>query len=90
MVDHRQAQLGITDLNAQGNSTGMEEKKQQSCIAKTACGGKLKDTTGYPTAMYRGEQVYFCKLACLRAFEQDPDPFMAGEVEHPIRESDSE
>lgn len=66
----------------------MEEKDQQTCIAKTACGGKLKDFTNYPSAMYRGERVYFCTLACLRAFERDPDPFMAGKIEHPIDEEE--
>lgn len=30
--------------------------------------------------------IYFCTLVCLRVFEQDPDPFMAGEVEHPLDE----
>jgi len=53
---------------------------------KTACGGKLEDPANYPSALYRGERVYFCTRACLRVFEQDPDPFMAGEVEHPIEE----
>ena len=52
--------------------------------SKTACGGILKDPTNYPSAMYRGERIYFCTRACLRVFEQDPDPFIAGEVEHPI------
>lgn len=66
----------------------MEEKIQQPFIAQTVCGGKLKDTTGYPSAMYRGERVYFCTRACLRVFEQDPDAFMAGEIEHPIDEDD--
>ncbi len=56
---------------------------------KTACGGKLKDPTNYPSAIYRGEQIYFCTRACLRVFEQDPDFFMAGEVEHPLEEDDS-
>ena len=53
---------------------------------KTACGGKLKDPTDYPSAIYRGEQVYFCTRACLRVFEENPDAFMAGEVEHPLEE----
>lgn len=52
----------------------------------TACGGKLKDPTNYPSADYRGERIYFCTRACLRVFEQDPDSFMAGKVEHPIEE----
>ena len=52
---------------------------------KTACGGNLKDPTNYPKAVYRGTDVYFCTLACLRAFEEDPDPFMAGDMKHPIQ-----
>ena len=38
----------------------------------------------YPSAEYRGERVYFCTKACLRVFEQNPEAFMAGEVEHPL------
>ena len=48
-----------------------------------ACGGKLKDPTKYPSIEYRGERVYFCTQACLDAFQLNPDPFMAGEIEHP-------
>lgn len=55
---------------------------------KTACGGSFKDSTNYPSAIYRGERVYFCTRACLRVFEQDPDLFMAGEVEHPLEEDE--
>ena len=55
---------------------------------KTACGGRLKDPANYPSAIYRGERIYFCKQACLRIFEQDPDPFMAGEIKHPIHEGE--
>lgn len=55
--------------------------------AITACGGRIKDPSRYPSALYRGERVYFCRRACLRAFEADPDLFMAGEIEHP-REDD--
>ena len=53
---------------------------------KTACGGTLIDPTSYPSAIYRDERIYFCTRACLRVFEQDPDLFMAGEVEHPLEE----
>jgi YHS domain-containing protein len=53
---------------------------------KTACGGTLKDPTRYPSAEYHSERIYFCTRACLRVFEQDPDAFMAGEVEHPLDE----
>jgi len=63
-----------------------EQTNSKSSEYKTACDGVLKDPTNYPSAMYRGERIYFCTRACLRVFEQDPDPFMAGEVEHPIEE----
>lgn len=63
---------------------GMEEELQQTYIGKTACGGKLKEASDFPSAIYRGERIYFCAGACLRAFERDPGPFMAGEIEHPI------
>lgn len=53
---------------------------------KTACGGKLKDPSNYPSAEYRGERVYFCTRACRRVFEQNSEAFMAGEVEHPLEE----
>lgn len=51
---------------------------------RTACGGTLPNTTGYPSAVYRGERIYFCTEACLRAFEQRPDAFIAGKIEHPF------
>jgi YHS domain-containing protein len=51
--------------------------------AKTVCGGIIKEPEKYPHAEYEGERVYFCTKACLHAFEQNPDAFMAGEVEHP-------
>lgn len=51
--------------------------------ASTACGGRLKDTTGYPSFTYQGKVVYFCTEDCLRVFLNDMDRFMAGEIEHP-------
>ncbi len=53
---------------------------------ETTCGGKIKDPFKYPSAEYKGERVFFCTHACLRVFTQDPDAFMAGEVEHPVQE----
>lgn len=50
---------------------------------RTVCGGKITDLERYPSALYHGQRVYFCTLACLRAFESDPDRFMAGEIKHP-------
>lgn len=52
-------------------------------IVETVCGGKLNYPEKYPSALYKGERVYFCTAACLRAFEGDPDKFIAGEIDHP-------
>jgi len=53
---------------------------------KTACGGTIKDPMKYSSAEYHGETIYFCTRACLQVFKEDPDAFMAGEVEHPTEE----
>ena len=55
----------------------------------TVCGGKISDPDRYPSALYRGQRVYFCIRVCLRVFEADPDRFMAGEIPHPVDEDDS-
>jgi YHS domain-containing protein len=62
------------------------ESTPQPVIIQTACGGILQEPENYPSAEYDGKRVYFCTLACLRAFEQNPDAFMKGEVEHPLGE----
>jgi YHS domain-containing protein len=44
----------------------------------------LDDPADYASAEYQGRLYCFCTHACLRAFEQDPDAFMAGEIQHTI------
>lgn len=70
-------------------NTGSSEEPPQRSVAKTACGGELENPHNFPSAFYRGEKVYFCMRACLRVFQQDPDAFMAGEVEHPAVEDEA-
>ncbi|PKN91451.1 MAG: hypothetical protein CVU44_19020 [Chloroflexi bacterium HGW-Chloroflexi-6] len=55
-------------------------------VAFAACGGRLDTPQRYPSALYREQRVYFCTEACLKAFQKDPDRFMAGEIEHPTEE----
>ncbi len=55
-------------------------------IIKSACGGTLQNSSEYPSAMFKGELVYFCNNACLKAFMQAPEAFMAGEIEHPLED----
>ncbi|RME06262.1 MAG: hypothetical protein D6803_07000 [Anaerolineae bacterium] len=53
-------------------------------IVHVACGGHIEFQEDTPWAVYQGAAVAFCTPACKRAFEQDPDPFMAGEIPHPV------
>lgn len=59
-------------------------------LVKSACGGILKDPSAYPSAMFNGERVYFCANACLKAFLNAPEAFMAGEAEHPLEDETPE
>ena len=56
-------------------------------LIKTVCGGVLAGWQATVSAEYRGERVYFCRAACLRAFQADPDRFIRGEIEHPADET---
>lgn len=55
-------------------------------MSKTVCGSEIREPEKYTSALYRGEVVYFCTGACLRAFQGDPDRFIAGEIEHPTED----
>lgn len=52
----------------------------------TACGGVIRDLRNRPSAEFRGRTVYFCRWACLRAYESSPERFMAGLIPHPLEE----
>ncbi len=65
----------------------MDESGQPAEIGSTACGGKLKDTQGFPSAFYGGKRIYFCHQVCLRVFEQSPDLFMTGEIKRPKKDN---
>ena len=64
----------------------MDVTIQPNKVSRIACGGKLKDARDFPSALYGGERIYFCSQACLRVFEQQPDSFMTGEIEHPKKD----
>jgi len=50
----------------------------------TVCGGRIYEPELYPSAVYRGRQVFFCNKSCLMAYQTDPNRFMAGEIDHPL------
>jgi len=52
----------------------------------TACGGVIRDLRNRPSAEFRGRTVYFCRWACLRAYESNPERFMSGQIPHPLEE----
>jgi YHS domain-containing protein len=58
----------------------------QNKPAQAACGGNLKNPESFQSSPFRGDRVYFCTHACQRAFESDPEGFMADEIEHPLEE----
>ncbi|BCY16602.1 MAG: hypothetical protein HPY59_14700 [Anaerolineae bacterium] len=64
----------------------MEDQGNQQEGMKTACGGVIRNPERFPSAIYQSVRVYFCNIACLRVYEQAPDAFMRGEVEHPTEE----
>lgn len=53
-------------------------------VYPTACGGTIQNPENYPSAVFQGKRIFFCTEACLKAFEADPDRFMASEIEHPL------
>ena len=59
------------------------DEGQSAPMVETVCGSVIRDPDKYPSAIYRGEVVYFCANGCLRAFRGEPDRFIAGEIEHP-------
>lgn len=61
-----------------------DPSQQTSEPAKTACGGILKSTDGWPRAIYQGKLVYFCSESCLQVFQQHPNDFISGKIDHPI------
>lgn len=54
----------------------------------TACGGFLREEGDRVSVEFRGRRVYFCRLACYRAYLTDPERFMKGAIPHPLEEDD--
>jgi len=62
------------------------KKKQLPPGHYTACGGRIQEPERYPSAVFRGQKIFFCNEACRQAFESDPERFMAGDIEHPLEQ----
>jgi YHS domain-containing protein len=63
----------------------MDQSEKQP-VTKSVCGGVLAEPEKYPSVIFKDERLYFCARACLRVFQQNPQAFLDGEVEHPLEE----
>jgi YHS domain-containing protein len=50
---------------------------QKSQTLKTLCGDVITKPEDHSSAEYRGEKVYFCAESCLKAFQDNPDKYVA-------------
>ncbi len=48
----------------------------------SACGDRLADAYRYPRVLYKGREVLFCTIDCLKQYQKDPEGFMHGDVIH--------
>jgi YHS domain-containing protein len=49
---------------------------------QSACGDRLADASRYPRVLYKGREVLFCTIDCLKQYQKDPENFMRGDVIH--------
>ena len=54
----------------------------QQTEVHSACGDRLADAYRYPRVLYKGREVLFCTIDCLKQYQKDPERFMRGEVIH--------
>jgi YHS domain-containing protein len=48
----------------------------------TACGDRITELYRYPRVLYKGQEVFFCTVDCLKQYQKDPEAFMTGEIIH--------
>ncbi len=44
------------------------------------CGMDVDEKTAAGQSEYKGQTYYFCSLGCKKAFDKEPDKFVAGEA----------
>ena len=48
----------------------------------SACGDRITELYRYPRVLYKGREVVFCTVDCLKQYQKDPEAFMTGEIIH--------
>lgn len=51
------------------------------------CGMTVNEETAAGRWSYNGKDYYFCNIACLKRFQNDPDRFLVAHTREPIRDS---
>ena len=45
----------------------------------TVCKMKVEESEATATSDYKGKKYYFCSVGCKKAFDQDPEKYLAEE-----------
>ena len=46
------------------------------------CGMDIDPASAAGTSEYKGQTYYFCSLGCKKAFDKEPEKYLAGEHAH--------
>ena len=47
-------------------------------VLDPVCGMTIDTTDAAGSAQYAGQTYYFCNLSCKKAFDEDPEKYLAG------------
>lgn len=56
------------------------EKGGEQMAVDPVCKMEVKEKEAAATSEYKGKKYYFCALACKKAFDQNPEKYLAPEV----------
>ena len=48
-------------------------------VIDQVCKMEVEESKAAATSEYKGKKYYFCSVGCKRAFDQDPEKYLAGE-----------
>jgi Cu+-exporting ATPase len=66
--------------SAQANATRTEATtpdKEDVMVKDLVCGMTIDPATAAGTSEYKGQTYYFCALSCKKAFDEDPEKYIA-------------
>ena len=63
---------------AERPETRTDETKEDTMVKDLVCGMTIDPATAAGTSEYKGQTYYFCALSCKKAFDEDPEKYLAG------------